>query len=83
MNIRSWKNAVLSTGIVINLDIASWDTCDAGTFPQIEMGHQGTVENDHVEPGVVQRGALRHVQVDQGEVTLLPDNVDGGDHRTS
>ena len=58
-------------------------TCDVGTFPQIQVGHQGTVQDDHVEAGVVQGAALRHVQVDQGEVTLLPDNVDGGDHRTS
>lgn len=58
-------------------------TCNVGTFPEVEMGHQLAVEDDHVEAGVVQGGALGHVQVDQGQLGLLPHDVDGGHHRAA
>ena len=59
------------------------NTCDVGTLPQVEVGHQLAVEDDHVKAGVVEGGALGHVQVDQRELTLFPDDVDGGNHRTA
>ena len=52
------------------------NTCDVGTLPQVEVGHQLAVEDDHVEAGVVEGGALGHVEVGQGQLIVLPDNVD-------
>ena len=48
------------------------------------MGQSGAAGDHHVEPGVVQGGALGHVQVNQVEMggggTA---NVDRGHHRTA
>ena len=47
------------------------------------MRQSRTVEEGHGEAGVVQGGALGHVQVDQGQLGLLPHDVDGGYHWTA
>ena len=51
-------------------------TCYSCTFSEVKVRYQGAVQHDHVQPGVVQGGALGHVEVGQGQLIVLPDNVD-------
>ena len=62
-------------------------TCDINTFPDVQMRQSRTVEEGHGEAGVVQGGALGHVQVRQvgrrGRARPWPRYWDGGDHGTA
>ena len=57
------------------------------TFPDVEVGEAGTVEEGHGQPGVVQGRALGHVQEAQhrggGGRGAGPGHRDRGDHRAT
>jgi hypothetical protein len=47
------------------------------------VGEVGAAGDNHLEAGIVQGGALRHVQVGQGVALASPANVERGDHGTA
>ena len=64
------------TKYVHNFEPSQQFTCYPSTFSEVEVRDLRAVEHDHVESRVVQGGALGHVEVGQGQLIVLPDNVD-------